>query len=72
MTKISGTPEVCHCCPGVPCLIVGTQIDLREDRRELARQDQPPLSTEAGERLVQELGAVKYVKCSAGGAQGCV
>jgi cell division control protein 42 len=24
-------PEVHHHCPGVPCLIVGTQIDLRED-----------------------------------------
>jgi len=25
-------PEVHHHCPGVPCLIVGTQVDLREDR----------------------------------------
>jgi cell division control protein 42 len=24
-------PEVRHHCPGVPCLIVGTQVDLRED-----------------------------------------
>ncbi|CAG8750306.1 16893_t:CDS:2, partial [Acaulospora colombiana] len=24
-------PEVHHHCPGVPCLIVGTQIDLRDD-----------------------------------------
>lgn len=24
-------PEVHHHCPGVPCLIVGTQVDLRED-----------------------------------------
>jgi cell division control protein 42 len=55
-------PEVRHHCPGVPYLIVGTQIDLREDPRVL---DQLPLSTEAGERLAQELGAVKYVECSA-------
>jgi cell division control protein 42 len=58
-------PEVHHHCPGVPYLIVGTQIDLREDPRALAQQDRPPLSTEAGKRLAQELGAVKYVECSA-------
>lgn len=28
-------PEVHHHCPGVPCLIVGTQVDLREDRSVL-------------------------------------
>jgi cell division control protein 42 len=55
-------PEVRHHCPGVPYLVVGTQIDLREGPRVL---DQLPLSTEAGERLAQELGAVKYVECSA-------
>jgi len=41
------------------------EIDQREDPWALARQDQPPLSTNAGERLAQELGAVKYVECSA-------
>jgi cell division control protein 42 len=75
-------PEVHHHCPGVPCLIVGTQVDLREDRsvhfllvneiliisghlEKLARQKQRPITTEQGERLARELGAVKYVECSA-------
>lgn len=61
-------PEVHHHCPGVPCLIVGTQVDLREDQGhldKLARQKQRPISTDAGERLARELGAVKYVECSA-------
>jgi cell division control protein 42 len=61
-------PEVHHHCPGVPCLIVGTQVDLREDQAvndKLARQKQRPISTEAGERLAKELGAVKFVECSA-------
>lgn len=61
-------PEVHHHCPGVPCLIVGTQVDLREDSghlEKLARQKQRPITTEQGERLARELGAVKYVECSA-------
>jgi cell division control protein 42 len=61
-------PEVHHHCPGVPCLIVGTQIDLRDDAQvieKLSRQKQRPVPTEHGERLSRELGAVKYVECSA-------
>lgn len=61
-------PEVFHHCPGVPCLIVGTQIDLREDetvRAKLQRQKQQPISEEQGRQLAKELGAVKYVECSA-------
>ena len=61
-------PEVHHHCPGVPCLIVGTQIDLRDDPQvleKLQRQKQRPITVEQGERLARELGAVKYVECSA-------
>jgi cell division control protein 42 len=61
-------PEVHHHCPGVPCLIVGTQIDLREDPQiieQLLRQKQRPVTVEQGEMLARELGAVKYLECSA-------
>ena len=61
-------PEVHHHCPGVPCLIVGTQVDLRDDPQvleKLVRQKQRPVQPEQGERLARELGAVKYVECSA-------
>ncbi|KAG8933646.1 Rho GTPase [Tulasnella sp. 418] len=61
-------PEVHHPYPGVPCLLVGTQIDLREDPQViemLQRQKQRPVSTEQGEKLARELGAVRYVECSA-------
>jgi cell division control protein 42 len=61
-------PEVHHHCPGVPCLIVGTQTDLREDqsvRDKLAKQKMTPVRKEDGERMAKELGAVKYVECSA-------
>jgi cell division control protein 42 len=61
-------PEVHHHCPGVPCLIVGTQVDLRDDpsvREKLAKQKMSPVRREDGERMAKELGAVKYVECSA-------
>lgn len=61
-------PEVRHHCPGVPCLVVGTQVDLRDDPQvieKLQRQKQRPVGAELGERLARELGAVKYVECSA-------
>lgn len=61
-------PEVHHHCPGVPCLIVGTQTDLRDDpsvRDKLGKQKMTPVRKEDGERMAKELGAVKYVECSA-------
>ncbi|KAF7560014.1 hypothetical protein G7046_g4125 [Stylonectria norvegica] len=61
-------PEVHHHCPGVPCLIVGTQVDLRDDpsvREKLSKQKMTPVRREDGERMAKDLGAVKYVECSA-------
>lgn len=61
-------PEVHHHCPGVPCLIVGTQVDLRDEpsvREKLQKQRMAPVRKEDGERMAKELGAVKYVECSA-------
>ncbi|CEP64587.1 Rho family GTPase CDC42 LALA0_S12e02344g [Lachancea lanzarotensis] len=61
-------PEVHHHCPGVPCLIVGTQVDLRDDKviiEKLQRQRLRPILPEQGERLARELRAIKYVECSA-------
>ncbi|KAF7512497.1 Rho GTPase [Endocarpon pusillum] len=61
-------PEVHHHCPGVPCLIVGTQTDLRDEaavREKLAKQKMTPVMKQDGERMAKELGAVKYVECSA-------
>ena len=61
-------PEVHHHCPGVLKLIVGTQVDLRDDPyiiEKLQRENQKPVAPEQGECLARELGAVKYVECSA-------
>ncbi|KAJ2725642.1 GTPase Cdc42 [Coemansia sp. Benny D115] len=61
-------PEVHHHCPGVPCLIVGTQVDLRDDpatKNRLAKNKQQVITSDQGERLAKDLNAVKYVECSA-------
>ena len=49
-------------------MIVGTQTDLRDDpsvREKLGKQKMSPVRKEDGERMARELGAVKYVECSA-------
>lgn len=61
-------PEIHHHCPGVPCLIVGTQTDLRDDlaaTKKLALIRSSEVDKEEAERLAKQLGAVKYVECSA-------
>ena len=61
-------PEITHHCRGTPFLLAGLKIDLRDDqdtRDELARNRQKPITYEQGVRLANELGAVKYVECSA-------
>merc|ERR1712107_759093 len=66
--KEKWVPEITHHCQKAPFLLVGTQIDLRDDAatiEKLAKNKQKPLSLEMGERLAKELRAVKYVECSA-------
>lgn len=61
-------PEIAHHCAKTPFLLVGTQIDLRDDPsyiEKLAKNKQRPISFELGEKLAKELKAVKYVECSA-------
>ena len=51
-------PEIRSHAPGVPCILVGTKEDLRHSAAA-------PLNKADGERLAQELGALKYIECSA-------
>lgn len=51
-----------------PILLVGTQVDLRDNstiRDKLAKQKQKPITAEAGERLAKDIKAFKYMECSA-------
>lgn len=60
--------EIQHHCPKTPFLLVGTQVDLRDDQSvidRLAKSKQKPITFEAGTKAAKELRAVKYVECSA-------
>ncbi|KAM4611509.1 cdc42 homolog [Polymixia lowei] len=61
-------PEIRQHCPGVPLVLVGTQLDLKEDVQvliQLARNQEHPVSAEEGQQLAQEIGAVSFAECSA-------
>ncbi|KAK7064056.1 GTP binding protein Cdc42 [Favolaschia claudopus] len=60
-------PELHHYSPGVPILIVGTQADLRTNSAvaDTENQEKQMVTHVDGERLARELGAFKYVECSA-------
>jgi small GTP-binding protein len=66
-------PEVTHHCPKVPVLLVGTKIDLRRsdegDEGDRTTQ-QRYIPAEQGERLAEEIGACRYLECSAKTQEG--
>ncbi|XP_059943828.1 rho-related GTP-binding protein RhoG-like isoform X2 [Mesoplodon densirostris] len=61
-------PEVSHHCPNVPVLLVGTKRDLRSDIetvKKLKEQSLVPTTPQQGTSLAKQVGAVKYLECSA-------
>lgn len=66
--KAKWYPEVAHYCPDTPIILVGTKKDLRDDHRivkELREKSQSPITYPQGLKLGREVGAVKYMECSA-------
>ena len=60
--------EVHHHCPNVPCIVVGTKLDLREDKATIDRLSEKrlaPVTHQQGMQLAKEIGAIKYMECSA-------
>ncbi|KAE8729055.1 Rac-like GTP-binding protein 6 [Hibiscus syriacus] len=58
-------PELKHYAPGVPIILVGTKLDLREDEQFL--MDHPnaiPITTAQGEELKKQIGSSFYIECS--------
>ncbi|WFD43777.1 RHO4 protein [Malassezia psittaci] len=61
-------PEILHFCEGVPYLLVGLKTDLRNDAQALSllsAQGIRPTTTEQGMSLAKEIGANRYIECSA-------
>jgi len=61
-------PELQSNEPGVPIVLVGTQLDLRNDVRvlvELAGYGERPVSEDEGRSAAADIGAMAYIECSA-------
>lgn len=65
--------EVLHFCQGIPIILVGCKMDLRDDPKtieELRRTSQRPVTRDEGEAVAKKIGALSYLECSAKTQQG--
>lgn len=61
-------PELQNHDVAAPLLLIGTKIDLREDQdtlSRLAKDSMSPITYEQGVSMANEIGAIKYMECSA-------
>ncbi|KAJ1678284.1 mRNA splicing protein, partial [Spiromyces aspiralis] len=61
-------PEITHHAPNVPYILVGTKLDLREDRdtiEKLTLKGLQPIQYPSGVQLAKDIEAVGYLECSA-------
>lgn len=66
--KLKWHPEVQHHAPHVPTILVGTKGDLRDDEvtiKTLQSKGIRMVTTEEAVRRSKDMGAVKYLECSA-------
>lgn len=61
-------PEIQHHAPGVPFILVGTKLDLRNETK--SGIESKFISKSQGELLREELKASKYLECSARTQEG--
>ncbi|KAJ9107608.1 hypothetical protein QFC21_001067 [Naganishia friedmannii] len=65
--------EVLHFCSGLPIILVGCKLDLRNDPKviqNLAASGQRPVSPQEGQAMAQKIGAKDYMECSSRTGQG--
>ncbi|KAG1399664.1 hypothetical protein G6F60_007562 [Rhizopus arrhizus] len=66
--KTKWYPEISHHAPNIPIILVGTKLDLREDKDTIDRlreKKMAPISYAQGLQMAKEISAVKYLECSA-------
>ncbi|XP_005096735.1 cell division control protein 42 homolog [Aplysia californica] len=66
-------PEIRHNVPKAPFIVVGTQVDLRDDeptKLKLQKRKLRPIPAEEGDRMAKRLGGDCYVECSSLTKQG--
>ena len=66
--KTKWSKEIKKHCPGVPIILIGTQIDKREDSliiKQLKSKGQRTVSRSDGNKLASLIKATTYVECSA-------
>ncbi|XP_062375300.1 rho-related GTP-binding protein RhoQ-like isoform X2 [Sardina pilchardus] len=71
--RLEWVPELEEHAPGVPFLLIGTQIDLRDDPKTITRLNsmrERAITAEQGHKLAREVGARCYSECSALTQQG--
>ena len=66
--KAKWYPEIEHHAPNIPIILVGTKLDLREDKTTLEglrQKRMEPVSYEQALTVSKEIRAHKYLECSA-------
>ncbi|KAM4585992.1 rho-related GTP-binding protein RhoG-like [Fundulus diaphanus] len=66
--RLKWKPEVSQHCPKAPILLLGTKRDLRGDEemvKRLKEEGLAPSTQQQGDILAKQIGAVKYMECSA-------
>ncbi|KAF8603979.1 hypothetical protein BDV93DRAFT_555992 [Ceratobasidium sp. AG-I] len=61
-------PEISHHAPSTSLVLVGTKLDLREDQatiEKLRERRMAPIAYQQGVAMAKDIGAVKYLECSA-------
>lgn len=61
-------PEIEHHAPNVPIILVGTKLDLRDDKATvdaLEAKNMKPIDYKTGMDMRKDIKAQKYVECSA-------
>uniref|UniRef100_A0A2K5CJ91 Rac family small GTPase 1 n=1 Tax=Aotus nancymaae TaxID=37293 RepID=A0A2K5CJ91_AOTNA len=65
--NVRAYPEVPHHCPNTTIILVGTKLGIRDDKDTIKKLEKKltPITYEQGLAMAKEIGAGKYLACSA-------